>query len=174
MRGKVDLVTGRLGIGRAVCKCLVQEDATVASTHVKGHEDRHQNPNKKDAQDTLKLLKEAKSPDAKDPTAIRAHLHCRGDRRAEAGKSLQDQRLVLLHDIDIINTTSVATYKGNPKLLGYTATKGSNGVFTRGLALQLVEKCIHVIGVAPGPMSTPLIPASFKEEEVSSFGQGRP
>ncbi|KAI3448627.1 hypothetical protein Pfo_005292 [Paulownia fortunei] len=74
----------------------------------------------------------------------------------------------------IINTTSVNAYKGNAKLLDYTATKGAIVAFTRGLALQLVDKGIRVNGVAPGPIWTPLIPASFSEEESSNFGKQVP
>ncbi|XP_074310211.1 NADPH-dependent aldehyde reductase 1, chloroplastic-like [Silene latifolia] len=74
----------------------------------------------------------------------------------------------------IINTTSVNAYKGNAKLLDYTSTKGAIVGFTRGLALQLVEKGIRVNGVAPGPIWTPLIPASFGEEKVKSFGEQVP
>lgn len=74
----------------------------------------------------------------------------------------------------IINTTSVNAYKGNAKLLDYTATKGAIVAFTRGLALQLVEKGIRVNGVAPGPVWTPLIPASFTEDESASFGKQVP
>ncbi|KAK2640474.1 hypothetical protein Ddye_028269 [Dipteronia dyeriana] len=74
----------------------------------------------------------------------------------------------------IINTTSVNAYKGNAKLLDYTATKGAIVAFTRGLALQLVEKGIRVNGVAPGPIWTPLIPASFTEEECAEFGSQVP
>ncbi|XP_027364876.1 NADPH-dependent aldehyde reductase 1, chloroplastic-like [Abrus precatorius] len=70
----------------------------------------------------------------------------------------------------IINTTSVNAYKGNAKLLDYTSTKGAIVAFTRGLALQLVSKGIRVNGVAPGPIWTPLIPSSFKEEETAQFG----
>lgn len=70
----------------------------------------------------------------------------------------------------IINTTSVVAYKGNPKLLDYAATKGAIVAFTRGLALQLVERGIRVNGVAPGPIWTPLIPSSFSEEESAQFG----
>ncbi|GAB2287340.1 Glucose and ribitol dehydrogenase [Dionaea muscipula] len=70
----------------------------------------------------------------------------------------------------IINTTSINAYKGNAKLLDYTATKGAIVAFTRGLALQLVDKGIRVNGVAPGPIWTPLIPASFNDQEVKSFG----
>ncbi|XP_057549865.1 NADPH-dependent aldehyde reductase 1, chloroplastic-like [Amaranthus tricolor] len=74
----------------------------------------------------------------------------------------------------IINTTSIVAYKGQPSLLDYTSTKGAIVAFTRGLALQLVEKGIRVNGVAPGPIWTPLIPASFKEDEVESFGSEVP
>lgn len=74
----------------------------------------------------------------------------------------------------IINSTSVVAYKGNPKLLDYTSTKGAIVAFTRGLALELVNKGIRVNGVAPGPIWTPLIPASFSEEEVKNFGKEVP
>ncbi|CAO2836664.1 unnamed protein product [Amaranthus hypochondriacus] len=74
----------------------------------------------------------------------------------------------------IINTTSVNAYKGNAKLLDYTSTKGAIVAFTRGLALQLAEKGIRVNGVAPGPIWTPLIPASFSEDKVKSFGSQVP
>lgn len=74
----------------------------------------------------------------------------------------------------IINTTSVNAYKGNPKLIDYTATKGAIVAFTRALALQVVEKGIRVNGVAPGPVWTPLIPASFSEEQVKYFGKSVP
>ena len=74
----------------------------------------------------------------------------------------------------IINTTSVNAYKGNAKLLDYTATKGAIVAYTRGLALHLVERGIRVNGVAPGPIWTPLIPASFSEEETAKFGSQVP
>ncbi|XP_042406816.1 NADPH-dependent aldehyde reductase 1, chloroplastic-like [Zingiber officinale] len=74
----------------------------------------------------------------------------------------------------IINTTSVNAYKGHKQLLDYTATKGAIVAFTRALALHLAEKGIRVNGVAPGPIWTPLIPSSMKEEEVANFGKGVP
>jgi NAD(P)-dependent dehydrogenase (short-subunit alcohol dehydrogenase family) len=70
----------------------------------------------------------------------------------------------------IINTTSVTAYKGNPKLLDYSSTKGAIVAFTRALSQSLMEKGIRVNGVAPGPIWTPLIPATFPEEDVASFG----
>ena len=74
----------------------------------------------------------------------------------------------------IINTSSVNAYKGNKTLLDYTATKGAIVAFTRALALQLAEKGIRVNGVAPGPVWTPLIPASFGKEKVAQFGSEVP
>jgi NAD(P)-dependent dehydrogenase (short-subunit alcohol dehydrogenase family) len=74
----------------------------------------------------------------------------------------------------IINTTSVTAYKGNSKLLDYSSTKGAIVAFTRSLSQNLVKKGIRVNGVAPGPIWTPLIPATFPEEEVASFGKQVP
>jgi NAD(P)-dependent dehydrogenase (short-subunit alcohol dehydrogenase family) len=74
----------------------------------------------------------------------------------------------------IINTASVTAYKGNPQLLDYSATKGAIVVFTRSLALSLVEKGIRVNGVAPGPIWTPLIPSTFPADQVEGFGANVP
>lgn len=70
----------------------------------------------------------------------------------------------------IINTASVTAYRGSPELLDYSATKGAVVSFTRSLSKQLVHKDIYVNAVAPGPVWTPLIPASFDEQKVSEFG----
>jgi NAD(P)-dependent dehydrogenase (short-subunit alcohol dehydrogenase family) len=74
----------------------------------------------------------------------------------------------------IINTTSVTAYKGSPQLLDYSSTKGAIVAFTRSLSQSLVEKGIRVNGVAPGPIWTPLIPATFPEDKVKSFGADVP
>jgi NAD(P)-dependent dehydrogenase (short-subunit alcohol dehydrogenase family) len=74
----------------------------------------------------------------------------------------------------IVNTASVAAYKGNPQLVDYSATKGAIVSFTRALAQQLVERGIRVNAVAPGPIWTPLIPASFGPEEAASQGADVP
>ncbi len=74
----------------------------------------------------------------------------------------------------IVNTTSVTAYRGSPGLLDYSATKGAIVAFTRSLSLALVEKGIRVNAVAPGPIWTPLIPASFDAEHVSRFGAKTP
>ncbi|HEY0866926.1 MAG TPA: SDR family oxidoreductase [Fimbriimonas sp.] len=70
----------------------------------------------------------------------------------------------------IINTTSVTAYKGSPQLLDYSSTKGAIVAFTRSLSQALAEKKIRVNAVAPGPIWTPLIPSTFDEQKVASFG----
>jgi NAD(P)-dependent dehydrogenase (short-subunit alcohol dehydrogenase family) len=72
----------------------------------------------------------------------------------------------------IINTTSITAYHGHKTLLDYSATKGAIVTFTRSVSLALVDKGIRVNAVAPGPIWTPLIPASFDEEKVSKHGEG--
>lgn len=74
----------------------------------------------------------------------------------------------------IINTTSVNAYRGNESLMDYSATKGAIVSFTRSLSQSLIKKGVRVNAVAPGPVWTPLIPASFNEEKVSKFGKDIP
>lgn len=72
----------------------------------------------------------------------------------------------------IINTGSVTSYRGSDHLIDYASTKGAITSFTRSLSAQLAKKNIRVNGVAPGPIWTPLIPATF--DDVSDFGQDTP
>jgi len=78
----------------------------------------------------------------------------------------------------IINTTSVVAYQGRKYLIDYGATKGAIVGFTRSLNDDLAPDGIRVNAVAPGPIWTPLIPATFDEEHVAEFGKsttiGRP
>ncbi|MHA6480646.1 SDR family oxidoreductase [Paenibacillus sp. strain BS8-2] len=74
----------------------------------------------------------------------------------------------------IINTASITAYKGNPTLIDYSSTKGAIVSFTRALAANLAAQGIRVNGVAPGPIWTPLIPASFDPHRVSEFGSDTP
>ncbi|PKU70367.1 Glucose and ribitol dehydrogenase [Dendrobium catenatum] len=212
--GKSALITGGdSGIGRAVCLHFALEGASVAFTYANSDE-------VKDANDTLHLLNQLKTPTAKAPLAFPTDAgfedNCRKVVEAAAAHfggtidilvnnaaeqyvshSITDITEEQLERVfrtnifsyfymtkfavkymkeggSIINTASVNAYKGNDKLLDYTATKGAIVAFTRGLALQLVEKGIRVNGVAPGPVWTPLIPASFDEEAVANFGKQVP
>jgi NAD(P)-dependent dehydrogenase (short-subunit alcohol dehydrogenase family) len=78
----------------------------------------------------------------------------------------------------IVCTTSVTAYQGHKSLIDYASTKGAIVALVRSLGLALAERGIRVNGVAPGPIWTPLIPASFPAEAVRRFGAdtalGRP
>jgi len=74
----------------------------------------------------------------------------------------------------ILNTTSVTAYRGSSHLLDYSSTKGAIVAFTRSLALSLAKRGIRVNGVAPGPIWTPLIPATFPPDKVEKFGADVP
>ncbi|TMR10123.1 SDR family oxidoreductase [Nonomuraea turkmeniaca] len=78
----------------------------------------------------------------------------------------------------IINTSSINGLRGNKSLIDYAATKGAINAFTYSMAQNLVERGIRVNAVAPGPVWTPLIPATMPEEKVEKFGEhvpmGRP
>ncbi len=76
----------------------------------------------------------------------------------------------------IVNTSSVTAYRGSPGLLDYASTKGAIIAFTRSLAQnqEVLDKKIRVNAVAPGPIWTPLIPATFDADEVDKFGQDVP
>lgn len=71
----------------------------------------------------------------------------------------------------IINTTSVTAYRGSSHLLDYSASKGAIVSFTRSLAKNIAKRRIRVNAVAPGPIWTPLIPASYSPERVEKFGE---
>lgn len=74
----------------------------------------------------------------------------------------------------IINNASVNAYTGHPILVDYSSTKGAIISFTRSLALQVAERGIRVNAVAPGPIWTPLIPASMPPERIEKFGKKTP
>jgi NAD(P)-dependent dehydrogenase (short-subunit alcohol dehydrogenase family) len=74
----------------------------------------------------------------------------------------------------IINTTSIQSKSPSPELLAYATTKGGIANFTAGLAGMLAKEGIRVNAVAPGPIWTPLIPATLPAEKVESFGSDTP
>ncbi|GIH95478.1 oxidoreductase [Planobispora siamensis] len=74
----------------------------------------------------------------------------------------------------IINTSSINGLRGNKTLIDYAATKGAINAFTYSMAQNLVERGIRVNAVAPGPVWTPLIPATFPQEKVEKFGEQVP
>jgi NAD(P)-dependent dehydrogenase (short-subunit alcohol dehydrogenase family) len=71
----------------------------------------------------------------------------------------------------IINTTSTVAFRGTAAMVDYAATKGAITSFTQSLAKQLAPKGIRVNAVAPGPVHTPLQPASRPKEQMEKFGQ---
>ncbi|MCE7794470.1 SDR family oxidoreductase [Salipaludibacillus sp. CUR1] len=74
----------------------------------------------------------------------------------------------------IINTASVVPYAGEKQMIDYTATKAANVGFTRALANNVIDQGIRVNAIAPGRTWTPLIPASFSEDQVAVFGAFNP
>lgn len=76
----------------------------------------------------------------------------------------------------IINTASITAYKGNETLIDYSMTKGAIVTFTRSFSTALCKgkTGIRINAVAPGPIWTPLIPASFDAEKVAEFGADTP
>ena len=74
----------------------------------------------------------------------------------------------------IVNTSSVNSDKAPPKLIAYSATKAAIANFTASLGQAVAERGIRVNCVAPGPIWTPLIPATMPPEQVETFGQDVP
>jgi NAD(P)-dependent dehydrogenase (short-subunit alcohol dehydrogenase family) len=74
----------------------------------------------------------------------------------------------------IVNVASIQAYQPSPPLLPYATTKGAIVTFTKGLAQELVKRGIRVNAVAPGPVWTPIIPASMEAEKSAKFGATSP
>ncbi|PKI51555.1 hypothetical protein CRG98_028115 [Punica granatum] len=203
LREKVALMTGGdSGIGRAVSHCFVLEGAMVAFTYVKGREekdaqdtlDKLMHAKMRDAKDPIAIPTDL-GYNKNCKRVVDEVVNAFGRIDILVNNAAEQYECSTIEEIDevrmervfrtniyshffmtsaIINTTSVLAYQGSPKLLDYSATKGAIVAFTRGLALQLVNKGIRVNGVAPGPIWTPLIPASFTEDEVKQFGSEVP
>lgn len=74
----------------------------------------------------------------------------------------------------IINVASIQAYNPSPNLLAYASTKGAIVTFSKALNQEAIQQGIRVNVVAPGPIWTPLIPATMPEEKVKTFGQDTP
>ncbi|TNC40472.1 SDR family oxidoreductase, partial [Mumia zhuanghuii] len=74
----------------------------------------------------------------------------------------------------IVNCTSIQAYDPSPTLLDYAATKAAINNLTANLAAMLGPQGIRVNAVAPGPIWTPLQPATQPEEKIEAFGKDTP
>jgi NAD(P)-dependent dehydrogenase (short-subunit alcohol dehydrogenase family) len=74
----------------------------------------------------------------------------------------------------IINVASIQAYQPSPTLLAYASTKGAIVTFSKALAQEVIERGVRVNVVAPGPVWTPLIPATMPAEQVRTFGKDTP
>jgi len=71
----------------------------------------------------------------------------------------------------VINTVSIQSYDPNNELLPYASTKSALVSLTKSLSKFAIEKGVRVNGVAPGPVWTPLIPATMPKQKVENFGK---
>ncbi len=74
----------------------------------------------------------------------------------------------------VVNSATITTYQGKPTLIDYSSTKGAIIAFTRSLSQSLAQRGIRVNAVAPGPVWTALVPATFSAERVAQFGLDTP
>jgi NAD(P)-dependent dehydrogenase (short-subunit alcohol dehydrogenase family) len=206
LEGRKAVITGGdSGIGRAVALAFAREGADVLISYLPDEEE--------DAQETVRLVRDAGRAAVTVPGDIREEKHCQHivDRAvsefgridilvnnaayqmmqpggiAEITTEQFDRVLktnlyamfwlckaVIPHmgaGSTIINTSSIQAFQPSPGLLDYATTKGAIVNFTMGLAADLMDKGIRVNSVAPGPVWTPLIPATMPEDKVESFGK---
>jgi NAD(P)-dependent dehydrogenase (short-subunit alcohol dehydrogenase family) len=208
LTGRAALITGGdSGIGRAVALAFAREGADVAISYLPQEED--------DAQETLKVIKDAGRNSLGLPGDIQQEQHCRTlierafDTFGHLDVLVNNAAFQMTHkgiedlpseEFDrtfrtniyamfylckaalprmkpgsaIINTASIEAYEPKPSLLAYAATKGAIVTFTKGLALEAIERGVRVNAVAPGPVWTPLIPATMPPQQVEKHGQSSP
>ena len=208
LAGRRALITGGdSGIGRAVALAFAREGADVAIVHLPDEQE--------DAEQTLRLVREAGRTGLSLPGDIREEAFCNEAVTrtvAELGgldvlvnnaayQMMQDSiaditteqfdrvlktnlyamfwlcKAAIPHlqpGSSIINTSSVQAYQPSPQLLDYATTKAGIVNFSKGLAQELAAKGVRVNTVAPGPIWTPLIPATMPPEKVDDFGSETP
>src|SRR3712207_2433227 len=207
LQGKKAIITGGdSGIGRAVALAFAREGADVLISYLNEEQD---------AQETLRVVKEAGRKGIAVPGDISDEAHCQQIVQRAVQEFGQIDILVnnaafqmthqniqevpsdewdytfrtniyamfylckaaLPHMRDggaIINTASVEAYQPKPILLAYATTKGAIVTFSKALAQEAIEQGIRVNVVAPGPVWTPLIPASMPAESTAEFGKQTP
>jgi len=209
LEGRRAVITGGdSGIGRAVAIAFAREGADVLIVYLPEEED--------DAQQTVKLVKEAGRKAVTFPADIRDEQTCEqiiskavdelggidilvnnaAYQMAQPGgitdiTTEQFDRVMktnlyamfwlcraavpkMKSGASIINTSSIQAFQSSAELMDYASTKAGIVAFTKALAQSLAEKGIRVNSVAPGPIWTPLIPATMAEEKVDSFGADVP
>ncbi len=208
LEGRRALITGGdSGIGRAVALAFAREGADVAIAHLPQEQE--------DADETLRLVREAGRRGISLPGDIRDEAHCTSlvqstvdqlggldvlvnnaayqmtqsgiaDITTEQFDRVLKTNLYAMFWLckaaiphlepgsSIINTSSVQAYQPSPALLDYATTKAGIVNFSRGLAQELAPKGIRVNTVAPGPIWTPLIPATMPPDQVDDFGSETP
>ena len=208
LKGKAALITGGdSGIGRAVALAFAREGADVLIAYLPDEES--------DAQETLRVVREAGQQGVGVPGDIGDEAHCQQlvqqavkafgkldilvnnaayQMSHESIQELTAQEIertfrtnifamfylskAALEQMQpggtIINTASVQAYKPSSNLLAYAATKGAIVTFSKGLSQEALEHGVRVNVVAPGPVWTPLIPASMPPEQATEFGKQSP
>jgi NAD(P)-dependent dehydrogenase (short-subunit alcohol dehydrogenase family) len=196
LEGKAAVITGGdSGIGRAVALAFAREGADVLVSYLEEEEP--------DAEETAQVIEEAGKKAVKVPGDISEEAWC----QAVIEKAVDEfgkidvlvnnaahrtfktniyamfwlVKAALPHMPEggsIINVSSIQTYQPSPTLLPYSTTKGAIVTFTKGLAQEVVQYGLRANSVAPGPVWTPIIPASMPGDTVSQFGgtspMGRP
>lgn len=209
LTGRRAIITGGdSGIGRAVAIAFAREGADVLIAYLPDEE--------QDAQETVRLIKDAGRKAVTVPGDIREEQHCQliidtavrelggidilvnnaAYQMTQQG-GIQDitteqwdrvlktnlyamfwlTKMAVPHlrpGSSIINTASIQATEPSPELLDYATTKAGIVNFGKGLAKMLAEKGIRVNNVAPGPIWTPLIPATMNSEKVAAHGESTP